>query len=369
MDHEFDRTASNSEHTSEDSGEKDVPAEQPSLEQPPNGPSAAHFREAARLAAARARKAIANEQSPDGAIESPDAAKDDTALDEKTFAKAARKRAMHVSGRDSKTKAVSPEKEKTPPAPGSPGVIKKNTKEAVSQIDERLMLGARMLRAFESQIERLNSAAERAEGISRPTPIVEPQTNQKSDAEDFKEHEALVQRAEDALAALERQTNKAMESADSLANSIEIAGAITSTQEQWTEQMSTTEASMEARITSVLTRTEHALESMEEQFRRVTEIERAVMTRIDQAMVRLEANIKSPHAPDPSNEKPTAKKKTPLIEVESFERPKETTQRIPTRNDPPAEVPAPGDSEDESLSVGTLSIDPSLLARRRERDQ
>ena len=49
MDHEYDAQV-------EDDGTKKTEGE--GMASPPNGPSAAHFREAARLAAARARKAL-----------------------------------------------------------------------------------------------------------------------------------------------------------------------------------------------------------------------------------------------------------------------------------------------------------------------
>ena len=151
MDHEFDRSANNREDTSDDSGEQPTPPEQTQLEHPPNGPSAAHFREAARLAAARARKAIEKERALEDAPKEPEAAENEPVLNEKTFAKAARKRAMHVSGRDSENEAPSSEQPKKSDSPTASDAPKKSTKAAVSQIDERLMLGARMLRAFESQ--------------------------------------------------------------------------------------------------------------------------------------------------------------------------------------------------------------------------
>ena len=373
MDHEFDRTGRNREQTPEDRKQSDPRSEPPTLERPPDGPSAAHFREAARLAAARARKAIEKDRTQPAPTEAPKTPEQDSVPDETTFANAARKRAMHVSGRDSEAEPASerPTPETKPPAPTSTG--KKATKEAISQIDERLMLGARMLRAFESQIERLNSAAERAESMTGGSTPVETPPEPGTPSGPDPEQQKLVERAEVVLSRLETETGKAADTARSMANSIEIAGGISDRQACRTEELAATERALDTKITSVLKRTEHALESMEACFRRVMEIERAVMIRIDQAMARLEpdrAPAPATHTVPESGPVERTSKPTPLIEVEALQRTEEMPEESTPEGTPaPPATELPDGGSDEALSVGTLSIDPSLLTRRRERDQ
>ena len=85
MDHEYDAQG-------EDDRTKKTPA---GLDSPPNGPSAAHFREAARLAAARARKAL---ERTEERSEQPPAAKT-TPVVADDFKTAAGRHARSMSGR------------------------------------------------------------------------------------------------------------------------------------------------------------------------------------------------------------------------------------------------------------------------------
>ncbi|MEE2682258.1 MAG: hypothetical protein VX641_07810 [Planctomycetota bacterium] len=368
MDHEFDRTDRNREEPPDIREHPETSPEPPPLDQPPKGPSAAHFREAARLAAARARKSIEQERTDSDFTARSDASEDTPVLDETTFAKAARKRAMDISGRDSQE----PDSATTPANPAGSRKGKKATREAISQIDERLLLGARMLRAFESQIERLHAAADRAEALPEGLPAEDApiESNPATDAQT--ESDAALERAEVTRSRLEEQTRKASESARSLANSIELAGGMTERQERWTEAMAETERSIDARIDSMLNRTEQALATMDERFRRVMEIERAIMTRIDQAMASLEQHLGSsratPEAGEPSSGRTTTRQ-VPLIEVEALQRSDATMEEPDSETELPAATATPNeDDSPEALSVGTLSIDPSKLARRRERD-
>ena len=95
-------------------------------------PTAAHFREAARLAAARVREALGEGPDADNLVpfESP------TPEHFESHARA--------------------DAEEQSPAPQQEEVL-------CSNLDERLQLGARMLRAFESQIARLEAAASKNE--------------------------------------------------------------------------------------------------------------------------------------------------------------------------------------------------------------
>ena len=359
MDHEFDSTDHSTDQTDETtSGSGAEGASDPGspLEEPPKGPSSAHFREAARLAAARARKAI--EQERRGGKSAPAEQETESKVDEKTFASAARKRAMHVSGRDSEgSEPPTPNASKSSePAPADVRAERKSdAKKEISQLDERLMLGARMLRAFESQIQRLDAAASRVESTSEASPQ-DPETPDR--VPDTSKQEAMLEEAEEKIARLEQQIRRATDAAESLANSIEISGALTSERTDWTEKMRRSEEQLAQRTESVQARTEHALDSMEHTFRRVMEIERAVMTRIDQAMNRLERKFDSPTPAAVPPPTPNSNTRAPLIEVEPLQA--DTPSTPPTK---PAPVSTPP-LDDESFSVGTLSIDPNLHTRR-----
>ena len=175
---------------------------------------------------------------------------------------------------------------------------------------------------------------------------------------DTSQQEAALEKAEKTIARLEQQIRKATDAADSLANSIEISGALTSERTDWTEKMRRSEEQLAQRTESVQARTEHALDSMEHTFRRVMEIERAVMTRIDQAMNRLERKFDSPTPAAVPPPTPNSNTRAPLIEVEPLQA--DTPSTPPTK---PAPVSTPP-LDDESFSVGTLSIDPNLHTRR-----
>ncbi|MED5508153.1 MAG: hypothetical protein VX684_09975, partial [Planctomycetota bacterium] len=155
MDHEFDRTQSPGTDQT-DAGETKDGTAGPDA----GAPSAAQFKEAARLAAARARKAI-HQQRRDDARE--DAAPLATEASGGDFERAARTRSMHLSGRDSSA-PTDTGPDGTSAKAGKTGKVAGAAKGAkvdktVSQLDRRLMLGARMLRAFESQIDRLKQAS------------------------------------------------------------------------------------------------------------------------------------------------------------------------------------------------------------------
>ena len=122
---------------------------------PPDGPNAAHFREAARLAAARARKALeANVENDARSSE-----KNAKALVSDDFKKAATKHARSVSGRSRNAL-----KKKADKAAATTMELDSKADESIALLDERLHLGARMLRAFESQIQRLEEAGADLDG-------------------------------------------------------------------------------------------------------------------------------------------------------------------------------------------------------------
>ena len=97
MDHEFDRTSKQQTGTTREGSGDEAHQGSGSPEPDPGGPSAARFKEAARLAAARAKKALQDDpvggDPKKGPLEAPVATGGD-------FEDAARTRATKVGGRN-----------------------------------------------------------------------------------------------------------------------------------------------------------------------------------------------------------------------------------------------------------------------------
>ena len=343
MDHEFDRTQSPGTDQT-DAGETRDGTAGPDA----GAPSAAQFKEAARLAAARARKAI-HQQRRDDARE--DAAPLATEASGGDFERAARTRSMHLSGRDSSAPAdtgpdgTSAKAGKAGKAGKVAGAAKgAKADKTVSQLDRRLMLGARMLRAFESQIDRLKQASTTGNEQGAPTSTLT--------TAEFERLEGLLERAAEVEARLHERTQAAELAIESLTRLVERASALTEDDHDRSAEVGELEARLQGRISELRDQSHGLVESMNDTLRRVMEIERAVTTRVNQAMARLER----PQAPaEPAPQVPARGVEAPLIEVEPLERAEAT------------EPPAPVESEPAgAISAGTLSVDPALLERRRQ---
>ncbi len=346
MDHEFDRTQSPGTDQT-DAGETKDGTAGPDA----GAPSAAQFKEAARLAAARARKAI-HQQRRDDARE--DAAPLATEASGGDFERAARTRSMHLSGRDSSAPTdtgpdgTSAKAGKAGKA-GKTGKVRGAAKGAkadktVSQLDRRLMLGARMLRAFESQIDRLKQASTAGREPGAPASTLT--------TAEFERLEGLLERAAEVEARLHERTQAAELAIESLTRLVERASARTDDDHGRSAEVQELESRLQGRVSELRDQSHGLVESMNDTLRRVMEIERAVTTRVNQAMARLER----PQAPaEPAPQVPARGGEAPLIEVEPLERAEAT------------EPPAPAESGPTSaISAGTLSVDPARLERRRQ---
>lgn len=340
MDHEFDRTQSPGTDQT-DAGETKDGTAGPDA----GAPSAAQFKEAARLAAARARKAI-HQQRRDDARE--DAAPLATEASGGDFERAARTRSMHLSGRDSSA-PTDTGPDGTGAKAGKTGKVAGAAKGAkadktVSQLDRRLMLGARMLRAFESQIDRLKQASTAGREPGAPASTLT--------TAEFERLEGLLERAAEVEARLHERTQAAELAIESLTRLVERASARMDDDHGRSAEVQELESRLQGRVSELRDQSHGLVESMNDTLRRVMEIERAVTTRVNQAMARLER----PQAPaEPAPQVPARGGEAPLIEVEPLERAEAT------------EPPAPAESGPTSaISAGTLSVDPARLERRRQ---
>lgn len=340
MDHEFDRTQSPGTDQT-DAGETKDGTAGPDA----GAPSAAQFKEAARLAAARARKAI-HQQRGDDARE--DAAPLATEASGGDFERAARTRSMHLSGRDSSA-PTDTGPDGTSAKAGKTGKVAGAAKGAkadktVSQLDRRLMLGARMLRAFESQIDRLKQASTAGREPGAPASTLT--------TSEFERLEGLLERAAEVEARLHERTQAAELAIESLTRLVERASARMDDDHGRSAEVQELESRLQGRVSELRDQSHGLVESMNDTLRRVMEIERAVTTRVNQAMARLER----PQAPaEPAPQVPARGGEAPLIEVEPLERAEAT------------EPPAPAESGPTSaISAGTLSVDPARLERRRQ---
>lgn len=321
MDHEYDAQVEDdgTEKTSE------------GLDSPPNGPSAAHFREAARLAAARARKALEQGEPQNTTKTTPLAAED--------FKKAATRHARSVSGRG---KIADMKKPRKSPKAKTTTIAEQGTEadESIAMLDERLHLGARMLRAFESQIERLEEAgAKTTEDSTR----FEDSARIEEACARLEEFLARAAQVEERLNAL---ISRAEEIAAGMGNGIEICNAIQAGTQERARAIAELESAQQQRSDALIERTQ------------------AILTRMKETLENTEAA------------ELTVKREPPVIEIHA----RTPLTQSPTPNDTPKAEPHPEDSSqsggideaisgetnedsDEQFSVGTLSVEPGRACR------
>ena len=179
----------------------------------PEEPTAAHFREAARLAAARVRAALA--QNP---IE-PESTPETEQPDPQTFEEEARKHARALGGQDPEQDA--PEAKADKPSGKQPSGA------MLSKIDERLELGARMLRAFESQIQRLERSARTAEDAHAALEDIPNPTKMEAVVNSLEQRvNTSMEQAEGAARKLEETTSSSNATAEALATGLETANTV-----------------------------------------------------------------------------------------------------------------------------------------------
>ena len=313
MDHEYDAQADDDGTNKIDQG----------LESPPNGPSAAHFREAARLAAARARKTL--EQTDDT---KPRTSEQTLVSDD--FKKAATKHARSASSR---SKNALNNKRKMEKAAEAATVHASKTEGSIALLDERLHLGARMLRAFESQIQRLEEAG--AE-VTSDTPT--PETSTQVDENITRLEECLI-RAEHVEKRMETLLSRAEDIASGLGNGIEICNAIQSSTQERARESAELENAQQQRGDAIIQRTQAALTRMEE-----------TLASAQTAEVILSERINEPSKTKTPTE--TLKQDPPVIEIHARTPRAQATPKAPAVTEQTIEQPA------EQFSLGTLSVEP-----------
>ena len=215
----------------------------PIEEQPP---TAAHFREAARLAAARVREALSEGPDADNLVpfESPTP--------------------EHF---ESHARADAEEHSPAPQAPQQEEVL-------CSNLDERLQLGARMLRAFESQIARLEAAASNNENPESPS------SNGASTQATHERITTACAAAEERTAQLEALNSEAHTSAEAIASGLETAQAVKTLLEDSIEGLAHEARERDAQIQNVVDRADNVLAQMQTQLQEIETIERAMTARL-----------------------------------------------------------------------------------------
>ena len=317
MDHEYDAQG-------EDDRTEKTPA---GLDSPPNGPSAAHFREAARLAAARARKAL---ERTEERSEQPPAAKT-TPVVADDFKTAAGRHARSMSGRGKiadmkRSRAVA---EKTPP---SAAEERPDVEESIGMLDERLHLGARMLRAFESQIKRLEEAGAT---VGSEAPASGDVARIEEACTRLEEALSRAARVEETLSAL---IARAEDVAAGMGNGIEICNAIQAGTQDRAREIAELEQAQQQRSDALIERTG------------------AVLTRMEHALRTAEA---LDGVPPQKRDRPTsvgnqidgATQDPPVIEIHA---------RTPLTK---SATPIDATDTAEQFSLGTLSVEPGRARR------
>lgn len=309
----------------------------------PDAPTAAHFREAARLAASRVRTALAQGEARDQesgfelSLEEP-------VIDAEVFELAAEQHARTLSGRD----AEQEQPEQDQPSKKAATSKVKGAAKKIAELEERLHLGARMLRAFESQIQRLEAAAHRAEEAEQTTATPDPIST--TEAHELQAGVTVlaervshaIDASEEALLAIESAIERANTTAQGLANSLETAEILRETIDDNNQARTRLETQYDARAHAIQNRLDAALHTMEQKLARITAIEEETAQRIQ----RVEEQL-TPESPKPSEQ---PKREPPIIEIEALDR-------------RPIASPPPKQAEPATISIGTLSVDPKHLQR------
>lgn len=260
---------------------EDVTPDTPAGEEP----DAAHFREAARLAAARVRAAMAEmpeeTEEPEAVAETPPSAK--------SMEDAARSRARALAGSGSGSEA--------PDTADAGKSGKKNLTKRMKtandraaallpEIDERLETGARMLRAFETQIERLERSArnaEEAEAASAPAPTMDTDALEAGVRAVEDRIQQAVATAETSAGRLEAVNTESNATAEALGGGLETATAVKELLEGSLRTLSEDATTRTEAVKNLLERADRTLETIESRLQRVEEVERSITDRLRQA--------------------------------------------------------------------------------------
>jgi methyl-accepting chemotaxis protein len=242
-------------------------------------PSAAHFREAARLAAARVRAAMAGMPDETEKSDEPAPLKPPSA---KAMEAVARKRARSLAGRAERDTT-------TPDAKSGKKSINQrinaaNDKAAalLPEIDERLETGARMLRAFESQIERLERAARNAEEASTGNGGDREAHEQSVEALEARFNNAREQ-AEASTLGLETINSESTTTAEALSNGLETATTVKNLLETTIKDLAEEAERRSNEVKAMLTRAEEVVSTLDQQLSRATEVEQAIQAGLERS--------------------------------------------------------------------------------------
>ncbi len=261
-----------------------APNNEPSLSPNPategEEPSAAHFREAARLAAARVRAAMAGMPDDD---EETDDAPPMTAPSAKAMEAVARKRARSFT---EKAAQNTDDAGKSSKKSINKRISAANDKAAslLPEIDERLETGARMLRAFESQIERLERSARNAEEATAAIGSEVDQEGLEKTTEAFEARfSAAREKAEEATLGLETISTESNQTADALATGLETATTVKNLLETTIKELAEEAERRSGEVKALLARTEESLVKMDLQLARAEKVEQAIMDGLERS--------------------------------------------------------------------------------------
>ncbi|MDG2031353.1 MAG: hypothetical protein P8J45_10150 [Phycisphaerales bacterium] len=261
MDHAPNNEPSPSETSATDGGE----------------PSAAHFREAARLAAARVRAAMAGMPDETDEVEETDDAPPMTAPSAKAMEAVARKRARSFTEKAAQDTAIDASKSSKKSINKRISAANDKAASLLPEIDERLETGARMLRAFESQIERLERSARNAEEATAGIGSELDQEGLEKTTEAFEARFSVAQeKAEEATRGLASISTESNQTADALATGLETATTVKNLLETTIKELAEEAERRSSEVKALLARTEESLVQMNQQLARAEKVEQGI---------------------------------------------------------------------------------------------
>ena len=200
-----------------------------------------------------------------------------TAPSAKAMETVARKRARSLAGMAPEETSTTESKSNKKSASKRINAANDKAATLLPEIDERLETGARMLRAFESQIERLERSARNAEEANAVSGTDVDQGALDKTAEAFEARFAMAQgKAEEATRGLETISSESKETAEALATGLETATTVKDLLETTIKELAEEAERRSNEVKTLLTRAEGALTTIDQQLQRAEVVEKAI---------------------------------------------------------------------------------------------
>ena len=210
-------------------------------------------------------------------VEETDDAPPMTAPSAKAMEAVARKRARSFTEKAAQDTAIDASKSSKKSINKRISAANDKAASLLPEIDERLETGARMLRAFESQIERLERSARNAEEATAGIGSELDQEGLEKTTEAFEARFSVAQeKAEEATRGLASISTESNQTADALATGLETATTVKNLLETTIKELAEEAERRSSEVKALLARTEESLVQMNQQLARAEKVEQGI---------------------------------------------------------------------------------------------